>query len=207
MTTFTGLFGNEGSVELINEQVFTASGTWNKPAVAAPDDLVRVHLIGAGGRGLAGGGGGGGQGVVFECRARDLASTIAVVVGAASSGDGGDSLFGNVKARGGKTATSTQSGFGGGLGVSLTNVHGAGQGTAGAPERDAIFGGGGGGGPSEAAGNSLYGGGGGGQTGGKSALAGDGGGTSMPGVAPGGGGGINASGARGEVRVRVLRGI
>ena len=131
-------------------QVFTSSGTWTKSSGARK---VEVQLVGGGGGGgsgrkgatstvRSGGGGGGGAGsTVFQVDASALGETVSVTIGAGGTGgasqatnstngnvgvDGGDTLFGIFRARGGN---------GGGAGTTTTGsigVGGAGQFTGGA---------------------------------------------------------------------------
>lgn len=228
MSTYTGLFGGDG-VELIDEQIFTSSGTWNKPGTAGPDDLVEILLWGAGGfaAGTTAKAGGGACNHQFV-RARDLPSSVAAIVAAATIGtssamDGATSQFGKFKAFGGSGAEGTNGrGPGGG-------ILGPGDGARGGPpaggEDDSNkqppgkWGGGatgttwranfteyGGSGPD---GDAVHGGAG---ADGKSLYGGDGATTDVDAQAPGGGGKGSATasrryGARGEIRVRIWRGI
>ncbi|MGB3900444.1 MAG: hypothetical protein WA973_18055 [Mesorhizobium sp.] len=89
-----------------SNEVFTASGTWTKPAGLPPDALIRVQVWGGGGGGggrKGGGGGGYSEGVFL---ASSLSSTVIVTVGAgganASTGaNGGTSKFGEYVAASG----------------------------------------------------------------------------------------------------------
>lgn len=116
-----------------NAQVFTASGTWTKPAGVT---YVRVTCVGAGGGGAGGrsaadgtarnggGGGGGGQRMTQIFLASTLGSTETVTVGAGGTsgaanlgngGNGGDSTFGTtvyVTAKGGQGGQSSTGGTG-----------------------------------------------------------------------------------------------
>lgn len=118
-----GLLG----LTLIDSQVFTGNGTWNKPAGAV---LVLVDVVaggggGGGGRGgaaattrLGGTGGGGGARSRQVWRAADLASSETVTVGAAgSAGGGGTNADGAAGGSGGDSSFgSKQFAFGGGGG-------------------------------------------------------------------------------------------
>lgn len=216
-------------------QVFTASGTWTKPTGYPDDTMVTVEMWGGGGGAnrefstsyLAGGGGG--AYATGRFRLGDLASSIAVTVGAggagrsASSGagaNGGNSQFGTlITAYGGKGAAgsgSTNQGGTGGGELSSGSAGGAiGGGVTGTtPNANTIYGGGAGGSGDTArnGGSAVYGGGGGSSSSGAAGVSvygGNGGsGSSKNGVAPGGGGASGSStgtnggnGARGEVRI------
>jgi hypothetical protein len=124
-----------------NIQIFTASGTWTKPAGAKS---VQVQLVGGGGGGgsgrkgaagsarSGGGGGGGAAATIYQVDASTLEETVAVVIGAGGLGgasqatnstngligaEGGDTTFGILRAR---------CGFGGTGGTATTAVGGAG---------------------------------------------------------------------------------
>lgn len=210
-------------------QVFTAGGTWTKPAGAK---FVLVEMIGAGGSGGRSGngdGGGGGAGGGYGTRwfdADDLSATESIFVGAGGAGvtasgignDGGDSQFADPAkflCPGGEGGTKN-SGAGrdgwdrigypanplwGGKGANGV------QGGVGAVGGISLYGGGGGGG-----GGDITAGG----AGGVSQYAGNGGdgtqGTGVPeaGFAPGGGGGgienatTSGAGAVGKVTVTTI---
>ncbi|WP_395406351.1 hypothetical protein ACHMW6_06700 [Pseudoduganella sp. UC29_106] len=101
--------GGGGSVDA---QVFTSSGTWNKPAGCT---VVKVVCVGAGGGGGGASGGssgsvrhgasGGGGGAITEWiyKASDLSSSVSVTVGAGGTGGaGGVSAGGSAGNAGGK---------------------------------------------------------------------------------------------------------
>lgn len=165
----------------IDTQIFTASGTWNKPASGT---IAFVQVWGAGGGGgthAAGGGGGGGGYNERWIPYAALSSTESVTIGAGGGTltAGGNSTFGSwVTGFGGGASNTTNGGGGGGGGGSagsgsnaVTSANGLGGldmggGTQAAATASSIFGGGGGGGSSAGAGaasNSRYGGGGGSQ--------------------------------------------
>jgi hypothetical protein len=108
------------TIEIVNTQIFTASGTWTKPTGLDADDTLIVACIGGGGSGAAwrtsssasaalGGAGGGGV-ALASVRLGDLPSTVSVTVGSGgaartqttnSAGStsglkGGVSIFGNI---------------------------------------------------------------------------------------------------------------
>ena len=77
---------------------------------------INIILVGAGGGGVSGnnGGGGGGEVLFVNDLAVDPSSSISYSVGAGSSGDGGNTQFGNLFASGGKAGTGSTGGAGGG---------------------------------------------------------------------------------------------
>lgn len=231
----TLLLGLGGGVELIDSQTFTANGTWSKPAAADPDDMAEIIVWGAGG--FANGSGnaraGGGACNRQFVRVRDLEATVAVVVAAATTtlAPGGTSSFGKIKAYGGGHCdTNGTGGSGGGIlsagdgGIATSPVKGGAPGgawTNGSTSWTPVGenGGGCGGvtdglqhaenGGAGAGGDAIWGGGGGD---GKSVFGGDGATSGSDAQAPGGGGRASATasrrnGARGEVRVKIWRGI
>ena len=178
-------------------QVFTASGTWTKPTGYPDDTMVTVEMWGGGGGGNRTGtggnvsAGGGGAYATKRFRLGDLASTVAVTVGAGGAGRkttngagtaGGNSSFGSLLTAygggGGASNTGLPAGGGGELGAGTSSAGGElGGGYYDADwgidmalkiANDALtpFGGGGGGGSNTTAviraGNAIYGGGGGG---------------------------------------------
>lgn len=211
----TGSGGSSGADRYY--QVFTASGTWSKPAGLDPLTPVLVQVWGAGGGGASGdfsGGGGGGAYRYHYFRLSDLPASVAVSIGAGGSpgNAGGASSFGTlITAPGGDGGTSGASGgapgkwVNGYAGVSAPGIGGGGDGGRGGvktnaspatvvqPESVSHGGGGGAGRQSDVSspGLSIYG--------------GNGGARDISGDAPGGGGGASGgtagSGARGEVRV------
>lgn len=227
------LVGMGSGVELISEQIITTSSTWTKPAAADPNDLVEGYVWGPGGNGRADANGpaaGGGACHPFKCRVRDLDATISVTIGAPG---GQFSAFGKFRAFAGASVTtsSVSATSGGGIhapgeAVSSTFGRARGGGPAGGgggdgeeqnygpgdyggggssvESRDTIYGGAGPGG------NSVYGGAGGN---GKSIFGGDGATDTTDAQAPGGGGISSAAtpsrrfGARGQVTLRIWRGI
>ncbi|WP_354669090.1 glycine-rich domain-containing protein [Rhizobium sp. SSA_523] len=123
MSNLSDLFPSSGA-QIIDQQTFTASGTWIKPAGVLPSDTVIVDLWGGGGSGalrtalnsdaLGAGSGAGGAHNRLQCLAFELQSTEAVIVGAGGAAqsttgtsnslngaDGGMSSFKGRKAYGG----------------------------------------------------------------------------------------------------------
>lgn len=196
----------------IDYQVFTASGTWTKPAGLTGNEVVRVMIWGGGGGGRYGGGGGG-VCVDIMLRASDFGSTAAVTIGSAGVGGTSGTAGGNSSIA---LATQTITAFGGGWGGASGAVGAGGGGTLGSssggtggppsggtstgPGGSSAFGGGGGGAgnastANSAGGQSHYGGGGGGSH--SSASIGGAGGGSFFGGGGGGGGGNTGGGAGG----------
>ena len=212
----------------VDYQVFTASGTWTKPAGVSANAIVIVMAWGGGGAGgdslgnvTSGTGGGGGGGGFFEYvfRAADLTATEAVVVGA-----GGTAVSGAAGNSGGTSTFAGESAWGGAGGQSRNSANpiASGGGSPGVDgsmpgDGDIWTGGGGASGSAFSGGYGTNGGGGGGSSGGGagglSSRGGNGGAgatnaNATSGSAPGGGGGGCAgssgaagNGARGEVRV------
>lgn len=218
------LLGLGGGVQLVDEQIFTTTGTWNKPVAADPDDMAEILVWAAGGFASSSGDAGGGACNRQFVRVRDLAASVpAVVAPATTSGNGGTSEFGKIKAYGGAAGGPTLLGAGGGtLGPPNSGMGGPPGGGSSDSQKipPGPFGGGAQNGTTWGVnhteyggaggrGNSIWGGAGGS---GKSIFGGDGATADSDAQAPGGGGSPDGPssrriGARGEIRVRIWRGI
>jgi hypothetical protein len=174
-----------GSV--IDYQLFTATGTWTKPAGISANAIVFVEVWAAGGGGgmtgsntdnTAGGGGGGSYGSLYKL-ASTLGATVSVTIGSGGTGAtgaggtggaGGNSSFGSIittyGGEGGTAGTATsRGGDGGGLegaGGTWAGLGGIDASTNTGSTRGIFWGGGGGGAANGAANHSDFGGGGGG---------------------------------------------
>jgi len=220
-------------LDILNSQTFTASGTWTRPGGFDATDSVIAVVIGGGGSGgidysaTASGGGGGGVAVV-SIPYGTVTSTVSITVGlggAAVGGNtnngnaGGTSSFGSyIRASGGFGGV-VGTGIGGGGGP-LLNINAntriitnGGNGRSGSFGDTILYDGYTGGGGGFNTSNTSF-------TGVTSQYFGSGGnaatwvsGAATAGSAPGGGGGaggslttVSAAGARGEVRVYIVRG-
>lgn len=161
---------NNIKTEVVNTQIFTANGTWVRPAWLTSNSLVIVHMWGGGGGAYAntistnkvGAGGGGGAFVFGYYKGSILTGNVTVTVGSggassriANASAGGNSIFSATGAiltaygggGGGANATHVIAGGGGGW------ISAGGTGTSGAPlggvitvntlGNDSTFGGGG----------------------------------------------------------------
>jgi hypothetical protein len=222
---------------IVNTQIFTANGTWTKPAGLSGNEQVFIMMWGggAGSNTSQGQGGGGGACLVINLLASQCNATCNVYVasGGTAGVSGQTSVFwtnstSSISAYGGGTANVNTPGGGGGVfslgliangggplgGISTVanSTFGGGYGKqdgGGDGVGISIYGGGGGS-RSGNGGISIYGGGGGSNNGtvGTSVFGGNGGNNTVAATAPGGGGGgtsTNAPGARGEVRVWVIK--
>lgn len=193
-----------------NVQIFSASGTWTKPAAATGNSIIEVLMWGGGGGGGAGsgspgGGGGGGGGFGrFTRLSSSQGSTVSVTIGAAGGAVSGNTAGG---------AGGASSGFGITIGGGAGGVVVAGQGGRGGrggysiADAGAIeFSGGTGGtegtgspqGPGGAGAPGYFGGGGGGGGARNSDVGGTGGAAAFGGGGGGGAGPVGAVGAGGS---------
>ncbi len=207
--------GNSNST-VFDHQVFTESGTWNKPVGLNADRAVLIQCWGGGGGGGTASGGGGGAFSEYLARAGDLSSSYSVTIGAGGAAGvaGGNTTFGSlVTAYGGGPGFLNIFGGGGGELAAGAREAGGSIGGGSSPGADAssIFGGAAGMDTRDHrvrhfnGGAAIYGGGGGGYTsGGASLHAGNGGASSSAGSTPSGGGGFGAAGGSGKCIVVVL---
>lgn len=128
----------EALAKRFDEQIFTASGTWTKPAGYSPDALVLIEAWGGGGGGGRdsgapfGGGGGGGGYTQRWMRLADLPATVAVTIGAGGAGRTGSNGDGSTGGNSTFGAFLTAYGGGGGQSAQTTNLGGGGGGELGA---------------------------------------------------------------------------
>ena len=140
---------SEGGGGLQSVQVFTADGTWTKPAGI---NSVRVEVVGGGGgsgiTSVEGGAGGGGYSAKFIDVSVISSETVTVGAGGGVNGTGGTSSFGAHNSATGGAHNAGTSGGEGGLGSGGdVNVGGGGGGmadtTAGGSGGSSVLGGGG----------------------------------------------------------------
>lgn len=218
---------------IVNTQIFTANGTWTNPNNALSlTGNEQVFVMAWGGGGFGGQGAGGGACVLGVYFISNVGNTATITVGpggGVSGGPGGNSVFAptgtglTMTAYGGGGSDGSSCGGGGGwLGVGGLTTAGeplggaaagaastfGGGGAATSAGGDSILGGGGGGKGAGSGGVSVYGGAGGTSTMtvSTSVFGGSGANATVAATTPGGAGGsTNTNGARGEVRVWVIR--
>ncbi|WP_354669046.1 glycine-rich domain-containing protein [Rhizobium sp. SSA_523] len=127
MSNLSDLFPSSGA-QIIDQQTFTASGTWTKPAGVLPTDTVIVDIWGGGGSGgvyyattdrSTGGGGGGGAHNRLEVLAFELKATEPVTVGAGGASSATNNMGGANGNAGGYSEFKGSRAYGGGLGNSV----------------------------------------------------------------------------------------
>lgn len=125
-----------GGSFIVDQQTFTASGTWTKPASALPSDIVIVDLWGGGGAGAVrgsadtatGAGGGGGAHNRQIMRVGDLNATETVTVGTGGAAATATNSSGATGSGGGYSEFKGHRAYGGGAGGTGTAVGGTGGG-------------------------------------------------------------------------------
>ena len=117
--------GGTSGLRLLDRRIFTANGTWTKPAdnagniLAGTNKVVRIWLIGGGAGGnsglrtiglnsyRAGGGGGGLTEKFIDVSQAPASASVTIGTGGASNANGGNTIFGSLATAGGGTTSST----------------------------------------------------------------------------------------------------